>query len=104
MTVFIKATIVFFALGFAVWIYQDIGNSIPGSVSWDNALFGLSGISLVIYLLTLVGALLYKQFIDFNKKGRCSRCGKRVKKGDLYCEFHKAEVQAEYLSKRRGDS
>ncbi len=103
MIVFFRAALILFGLGLGVWIYKDLGHNLPGSIGWDQILFILSGASLALYLLSLISMWLFKSFVDFEKKGRCTRCGKRVKKGEMYCDFHKGEVQAEYLSRRRGE-
>ena len=103
MKVFLRGAVIFFALGMGIWIYKDLGHDLPRGIDWDQIAFILCGASLVLYALSLVGVFVYKQIVDFEKKGRCTRCGKRVKKGELYCDFHKGEVQAEYLSRRRGE-
>ncbi len=103
MMVLFRTALILLGLGLGVWIYKDLGHSLPGNIEWDQILFILSGASLALYLVSLLSIVLFKNFVDFSKKGRCTRCGKRVKKGELYCDFHKGEVQAEYLSRRRGE-
>jgi hypothetical protein len=85
-------------IAFAAWFYEDTYGKLPFTDDLDYYI-ALIGAGCIVFALILgffnkVMGVSWK----LRRKGKCSRCGRRVKRGELYCEFHQNEVQAEYLS------
>jgi hypothetical protein len=89
-------------LGIGAFFFKDSGHTLPFSNNFDNFLIflgvGLIGLFIVIVLLSLIMGKTWQQ----SKKNRCARCGKKVAKGEVYCEFHRSEVSNEFLT-HQGD-
>jgi hypothetical protein len=84
-------------LAFGAWIYADNGNVLP--IKDLDRILGVTGAILVsLYLVAYLYLKLSGAFWKSSHKSRCARCGKRIRKRELYCDFHKKEVQSEYLS------
>ncbi len=94
----IKVGVVLIVLGFAAFFYADAGHPLPIYKHLDNFLIFL-GLGLVaIYFLIVIFMLLFSHGVQVSRKGRCVRCGKKIPKGEVYCEFHRAQVANEFLS------
>lgn len=85
-------------ISFAAWFYEDTYGNLPLSNDLDYylALIGAGVIVLSVFVAIMMKAS--GTSWKLKRKNRCTRCGRKVKRGELYCEFHQNEVQAEYLS------
>jgi hypothetical protein len=85
-------------VAFGLWIYKDQGNAIPVFPSLDTYLAIGGAACIVLFLLLFVLTTVSGKTYKVVHKNRCPRCGRRVPKGEIYCNFHRQEVQSEFLS------
>jgi hypothetical protein len=94
----IKVGVILAIIGFAAFFYKDAGNQLPIHPDLDTVLilsgFGLVILYIVVYVLMMITGKSYK----ISHKNRCTRCGKKIPKGEVYCDFHKEEAQTEFVS------
>ncbi len=90
-----KTGIVLIIISFGMWIYKDKGNSLPLSSNLDSMLLWLGCVCIVFFVLTYLYAMLTRGAGKTSKK-KCVRCGKKIPKGEMYCEFHKQQVTKQF--------
>ncbi len=96
----LKTGVILFVLGFVAWYYEDAGHSLPLTPHLDTILFALSIAPITIFATVYLVGLISGTAAKTRQKNRCIRCGKKVSKGEIYCDFHKMEVDKEYRKKQ----
>ena len=96
----LKSGIFLFVLGFVAWYYEDAGNTLPLTPHLDTFLFALSAVPITIFATVYLVGLISGTATKTKRKNRCIRCGKKIPKGEIYCEYHKIEVEKEYRKKQ----
>lgn len=91
--------LILLAIAMVAWIMADQGRELP--IPQLDKIAGVLGLALVglhfvIYLTQTVGGLGVVA-----KKGRCTRCGKKALKGEIYCARHMREVREEFKEAHR---
>jgi len=101
VTTVLKIGITLILASFGMWLYEhEFDNVLPISPDLDVWVGALGLLLLVIFLVIFFGASMLGMSMKWSKKGRCVRCGVKIPKTEMYCEFHKKEVANEYLNSR----
>lgn len=98
MATVLKTGIILLLVSMGLWIYEhEFENALPISSDLDVWCAILGGILVAIFILVFLYAKLFGVTAKWSRAGRCVRCGKRISKNEMYCEFHKKEVADQYL-------
>ncbi|MBN1354803.1 hypothetical protein JXA40_00880 [bacterium] len=93
----IKSGILLVVAGLAAFFYKDAGHALPISQQMDTYMILLGMFLIVLYFGIYIAFIISGQTWKRSHQNRCVRCGKKIPKGEIYCEFHRMEVQTEYL-------
>ena len=94
----IKTGFIFLAIGLGLFFYKDAGRPLPISDHLDNLFFAMGTASLIIFAFVMMIGLITGKTYGLTKKTRCVRCGRKIKKGEVYCQFHQQELSSEFLT------
>ncbi|HPQ40442.1 MAG TPA: hypothetical protein PLV45_08720 [bacterium] len=98
MTTVLKTGIVLILVAMGLWIYEhEFENALPISADLDVWCAVLGAALIVIFLLVYFYAMAFGMTSKWRRAGRCVRCGKKIGKNEMYCEFHKQEVAEQFL-------
>mgnify|MGYP001547061894 CR=1 FL=1 len=102
MSAVFKLGVVLLISAFGMWLYEhEFENTLPISPNLDTWAAMAGGILLAIFGLVYLYSSMFNVSKKWSKSGRCVRCGVKVKKNEMYCDFHKNEVANEFLTGNR---
>ena len=91
-------TMLLTALG--LWVYEnEFENTLPISPDLD-IWFGVAGAcAMAIFGLLAIYSVLTGATAKWGQKSRCVKCGVKIAKNSMYCEFHLKENANKFLNR-----
>ncbi|MCD4653321.1 hypothetical protein K8T06_05245 [bacterium] len=98
MTTILKTGIILLFTSIGMWIYEnEFENVLPYNPDLDVWIGTAGGVLIAIFLLIYIYSLLAGTTAKWGKKSRCVRCGVKIPKNKMYCEFHGEENADKFL-------
>jgi len=94
----LKTGIILLLASLGMWFYEhEFEHTLPFNSDLDIWAATLGSLLIAVYLLAAIYVILIGGSAKWARKSRCVRCGIKIPKNDMYCEFHKAEIAEEFL-------
>ncbi|MBN1296347.1 hypothetical protein JXA80_06175 [bacterium] len=107
MAIVFKWGIILLLVSLGLWVYEhEFENTLPFTPALDVWCAAAGAILIAVFLMVYAYSLLFGVSSKWRRAGRCVRCGIRIPKNEMYCDFHKKEVASDFLrhTSQNGDS
>jgi hypothetical protein len=92
----LRVGIILIIISMALWLYaNEMGHPLPLADNLDEIVFGIGAALVVIFVLVYIFAMISGSSYKHAQKSQCMRCGKKIPKNEVYCQYHRREATNE---------
>lgn len=104
MATLLKFGITTLLVGLGLWVYEnEFENTLPISSNLDVWFATAGAIAMAIFGLLAAYGLITGTTAKWGRKSKCIKCGVKIPKNSMYCDFHKQENANKFLKRDSTD-